>query len=285
MTDNTFFLLCAVQAFLRQVLSQIFEILNIPIQKMHSKTSGGIIFFHLKRTLMRSDLYIVVALISSLVVGCSATPKELTEEKKVPSEPIKVQQPIVTTEPNKNRMVLDFQRQGLRLIHGAGGEIEAIEVNGYAPVWGQSQNAVREAMRVAELEAKKNMNDFLNEEVITSSVTLTMITLNLEKSKDASNTTNLERDRGVAAITTLDEVESLLGNDGKINQASAARSDALGVANQLKTTITTNNKGILTGLFLVDAEVVDGGRNVRATYRWELKGDVARQQVRDLMRR
>lgn len=234
---------------------------------------------------MRSHIYFVAAPIAAFVIGCSSSPKEQAQDKKATAEPVIVEQQPGTSETSKNRMVLDFQRQGLRLIHGSNGEIEAIEVNGYAPVWGQSQNAVREAMRVAELEAKKSMNDFLNEEVITSSVTLTMISLNLEKSKDASNTTNLERDRGVAAITTLEEVESLLSNDGKINQASAERSDALGVANLLKTTITTNNKGILTGLFLVDAEVVDGGRNVRATYRWELKGNVARQQVRDLMRR
>jgi len=234
---------------------------------------------------MRSHIYFVAATIAAFVIGCSSSPKEQAQDKKATAEPVIVEQQPATSETSKNRMVLDFQRQGLRLIHGSNGEIEAIEVNGYAAVWGQSQNAVREAMRVAELEAKKSMNDFLNEEVITSSVTLTMISLNLEKSKDASNTTNLERDRGVAAITTLEEVESLLSNDGKINQASAERSDALGVANLLKTTITTNNKGILTGLFLVDAEVVDGGRNVRATYRWELKGNVARQQVRDLMRR
>lgn len=234
---------------------------------------------------MRSYLVYLAAPLAALVIGCSSSPKDKAQESSVPAEPVAVQQPVSTPEPTKNRLVLDFQRQGLRLIHGASGEIEAIEVNGYAPVWGQSQNAVREAMRVAELEAKKSMNDFLNEEVITSSVTLTMISLNLEKSKDASNSTDLQRDRGVAAVTTFDEVESLLSNDGKVNQASAVRSDALAVANHLKTTITTNNKGILTGLFLVDAEVVDGGRNVRATYRWERKADNARRTVRDLMKR
>lgn len=234
---------------------------------------------------MRSYPVYLAAPLAALVIGCSSTPKEQAQDNTPPTAPVMVQPQAPTTEPAKNRMVLDFQRQGLRLIHGASGEIEAIEVNGYAPVWGQSQNAVREAMRVAELEAKKSMNDFLNEEVITSSVTLTMISLNLEKSKDASNSTDLQRDPGVAAVTTLDEVESLLSNDGKVNQASAERSNALAVANHLKTTITTNNKGILTGMFLVDAEVVDGGRNVRATYRWERKGDNARREVRDLMKR
>lgn len=88
---------------------------------------------------MRSHLYFVAAPVAAFVMGCSSAPKEQAQEKTPPAAPVVVQQPGSTPEPAKNRLVLDFQRQGLRLIHGASGEIEAIEVNGYAPVWAQSK--------------------------------------------------------------------------------------------------------------------------------------------------
>lgn len=63
------------------------------------------------------------------------------------------------------------------------------------------------------------------------------------------------------------------------------RSDAVKIASELKTTITVNNKGILGGLYLVNSEVIDGGKSVRATYRWDRRGAQDRREIRDLMRR
>ena len=56
---------------------------------------------------------------------------------------------------SEQRVQSDFKRQGVRVIYSLTGELQAIETTGYAPVWGNSQNAAREAYRVAELEAKK----------------------------------------------------------------------------------------------------------------------------------
>ena len=61
--------------------------------------------------------------------------------------------------------------------------VEAIEATGYAPVWGNSMNAARESYRVAELEAKKSLNDFINKETITSTTSVRMISKNLEQAE------------------------------------------------------------------------------------------------------
>ena len=73
----------------------------------------------------------------------------------------------------------DFARQGISIKYSLwSGAVESIEVIGYAPVWGNSGNARREAYRVAELEAKKTLNDFISQESISSSKSVNIISRN-----------------------------------------------------------------------------------------------------------
>ena len=226
---------------------------------------------------------VVVSLVTLMLAGCASTSKEESKSaSKTESTPQATNQ---ESRGESARAVLEFKRLGLRLIHSPMGQIEAIEATGYAPVWSASQNAIREANRVAELEAKKIINDFINDETITSGVTVTMISRNIEKAVDWKNVTNLERDASVSALTTDQEVDIPLTSAGETNSVDSNRSDAVKIASELKTTITVNNKGILGGLYLVTSEVVDGGKSVRATYRWDRRGAQDRREIRDLMRK
>lgn len=183
---------------------------------------------------------------------------------------------------SEQRVVNDFKRQGVRVIMGTFGGLEAIETTGYAPVWGSSQNAVREAYRVAELEAKKSLNDFINSENIRSTTSVKMISRNLEKARDnkVNNiATNRARDE-VAAVTDDSEVA---GGDTNTERNTATRNDALNIASRVSTEITVKSQGILGGLRLVEGEVINDGRNVRVVYRWEQKHEEARKQIRRLM--
>jgi hypothetical protein len=226
---------------------------------------------------------VVVSLVTLMLAGCASTSKEEPKSaSKAESTPQATNQ---ESRGESARAVLEFKRLGLRLIHSPMGQIEAIEATGYAPVWSASQNAIREANRVAELEAKKIINDFINDETITSGVTVTMISRNIEKAVDRKNVTNLERDASVSALTTDQEVDVPLTSAGGTNSVGSNRSDAVKIASELKTTITANNKGILGGLYLVNSEVVDGGKSVRATYRWDRRGAQDRREIRDLMRK
>jgi hypothetical protein len=44
-----------------------------------------------------------------------------------------------------------------------------------------------------------------------------------------------------------------------------------------------NNRGILGGLYLVEGEVINDGKNVRVVYRWDRKSNATRPVLRNLM--
>ena len=114
---------------------------------------------------------------------------------------------------SEQRLSNDFKRLGVRITYTLGGEVDSIETTGYAPVWGNSQNAAREAFRVAELEAKKSLNDFINRESIASTTSVAMISKNLEQAKDNKTNkfaTNKSRDVVVEETSDEDVKETLL---------------------------------------------------------------------------
>ena len=180
--------------------------------------------------------------------------------------------------------VSDFKSKGIKLFYDTNGRIEAIEVTGYAAVWGNSMNSAREAYRVAELEAKKSLNDFINKETITSSVSVRMISQNLERASD-QNTNRFASNKAPSDDLIALDTETTADKGDATNQAenTAVRNNALRVASVLNTTITTTNRGILGGLYLKQGRNVDGGRAVEVTMRWDRRHNQSRQQLRNLM--
>lgn len=182
---------------------------------------------------------------------------------------------------SEQRLVSDFKRQGVRVIYTITGGLEAIEATGYAPVWGNSPSAAREAFRVAELEAKKAVNDFINSETVQSNMSVQMISRNLEKAND--NKANNFASNQPVGITSDEE---LLGDtqpgSGTMNN-TALRNDALSIASRVSTSISIQNQGIISGLYLLEGRVIDRGRNVQVVYRWDRKHSDARKTVRSLM--
>jgi len=224
---------------------------------------------------------LAVAILATLGLGaCSST--KVANMGPGTNLPTGTQQAI-----SEQRLSSDFKREGIRITYTLSGEVDSIETTGYAPVWGNSQNAAREAFRVAELEAKKSLNDFNNRETITTSKSVTMISKNLEQARDNKTNkfaTNKNRDE-VSAVATDEEVTAK--DEGELNREenTAVRNDALRIASQVRTTITVNNRGILGGLYLVEGEVINNGKNVRVVYRWDRKSEAARSVLRGLMAR
>lgn len=192
---------------------------------------------------------------------------------------------------SEQRLENDFKRQGVKVIYSLGGNLEAIEVTGYAPVWGSSQNAAREAYRVAELEAKKSLNDFINRETIRSTTSVKMISKNLEKAQDNKTNkfaTNRGRDMVDSAVTDEDipvaDAPKVADSDNVNSQENTAvRKDALSIASRVQNTITVRNQGIIGGLYLVEANPINDGKNVRVVMRWDQKHTEVRKQVRGMM--
>ncbi len=179
----------------------------------------------------------------------------------------------------------DFKRQGVKIIYSLGGEVEAIEVTGYAAVWGGSQNAAREAFRVAELEAKKSLNDFINKESIRSSTSVKMISQNLEQAKDNKTNSFSSNKSGPGDELVAVDAETTTSASKENNQEenTAVRNDALKIASRVNTTITVQNRGIIGGLYLVEGQVINDGKNVQVVMRWDKKHNASRLQVRNMM--
>lgn len=215
-----------------------------------------------------------VAAVMLVITGCSSTGNTGSNTS------------ATTAIADQRLAVNDFKRQGIRIGYTLSGEIDFIETTGYAPVWGSSQNAAREAFRVAELEAKKSLNDFINKETISSAVSVRMISQNLEQAKDQrTNSFSTNRTgRGEDELVALDE-PAPQGENKETRQEdnTAVRNDALKIASRVSTTITTQNRGILAGLYLVEGRVINDGKNVQVTYRWDRKSNAGRQQLRNLM--
>jgi hypothetical protein len=167
----------------------------------------------------------------------------------------------------------EFKTKGVRIYYTLLGNVEAIEATGYAAVVGNSASAARESYRVAELEAKKSLSDFINQEAITSTTSIRMISQNLERAEDKTSTQS--NSDLIASDSNLSTKSS--------QDNSAVRNDALKIASTLQTTITTQNKGILAGLYLKESAVLDGGRSVMVVMRWDQKHNDSRKQIRNLM--
>jgi hypothetical protein len=180
----------------------------------------------------------------------------------------------------------EFARQGVTIKYSLwSGAVESIEVVGYAPVWGNSQNALRESFRVAELEAKKSLNDFINRENITSKTSVRMISSNLEQANDNKKnnfTTNIIKSSDDSDVAADLDPQKNAGSSSKEDN-TAVRKDALRIATTVNNTITTQNAGILSGLYLVKGEVINSGKNVKVVYRWDRKSNAVRPQIRAMM--
>lgn len=211
--------------------------------------------------------------------GCSSTNKSADVSPGIPAgAQIAISEQLAVSE---------FKRKGIKVVYSLTGKLEAIEATGYAPVWGRSQNSVRESYRIAELEAKKSINDFINQEVIKTESAVRTISRNIERARDnKTNNFATNRNRDVVASITDDE-DSKSDDDHNYNREmnTAVRNDAISIATVVNNTIHIRNQGILSGLYLVEGDIVEGGRVVRAVYRWDQKHTSVRNDIRNQMSR
>lgn len=223
---------------------------------------------------------LALAVVAALgITACSSTKTSLDVSNQGSAIPAGTQQAI-----SEQRLASEFKRQGIRVIYSRRGELEAMETTGYAPVWGNSQNAAREAFRVAELEAKKSLNDFINNETIRSTTSVQMISKNLENATDnKTNNFATNRNRDTVSSVAIDEETPKANGEVNREENTAVRKDALQIATRVNTTITTNNHGILSGLYLVEGDVINSGKTVRVVYRWDVKHQPVRMQLRNMM--
>jgi hypothetical protein len=229
---------------------------------------------------------ILVIAMSSLVatlIGCSSTKVADVGAGQGVTPSASAVTPIA----DQRLAVNDFKKDGVKIIYSLAGNIEAIEVTGYASAWGGSHASAREAFRVAELEAKKSLNDFINKETIATTTSVVMISENLEHAKDNNaNKFSSNKSGDSDELVAVDEdptVKAKVAEGGKSIENEAIRNNAYKIASTLKTTITNSNRGILSGLYLKEGFMIDDGRAVRVVMRWDKKNNAVRLEVGKMM--
>ena len=228
------------------------------------------------------------------LTACGSTKTQTASGPAVPMTPVTAPvvgaaQPMAMTTPTQaisdQVAVSDFRRRGIKIIYSLTGNLEAIEVTGYAPIWGRSQMSVREAYRVAELEAKKSLNDFINQETILSDTAVSMMSRNLERARDLK-VNDFPTNRPQDLIATVEDDLAPTASPGANTRQpinTGSRTDAFKIATEVHNNIQTRNQGILSGLFLKEGTVIDNGRTVQAVYRWDQKHNQIRTNVRHQM--
>jgi hypothetical protein len=179
---------------------------------------------------------------------------------------------------SEQRAASDFKREGVRMIYSLTGNLEAVEAVGYAPVWGNSQNAVQSAYEVAYVMAKDRMSSFLHPETITSKRVVDTISKNLEKARDNKTNKFATNKTNDFAFETSDTEAA---REGEINREenTAVRNDALNIASNIRTTVSVQRSGILGGVVFKDGRVINDGKNVQVLVRWDRKDNTQRRVV------
>ena len=212
-------------------------------------------------------LAISVALV---LAGCSSTRKNASVE----SAPI--------TAINAQKLTSSFKRQGIKIewscAFGTGmfgisdamcvkGEIQAIEVTGYANSFGNSEALRERAFIAAEMDAKARLIRFMNEGVSTSNFSNT-ITKNVEKAQDR-----------IKNRINADEAVEMSDQDAGKDTNFAIRENNNEVVRTLSESIRNNAEGKIRGAVLKDADIIDR-QTVRAVIRWEHSNDRAALYMR-----
>jgi PBP1b-binding outer membrane lipoprotein LpoB len=194
-----------------------------------------------------------------VLAGCSSTSKNASVE----SAPI--------TAINAQKLTSSFKRQGIKIewscAYGTGmfgmsdalcvkGEIQAIEVTGYANSFGNSEALRERAFIAAEMDAKARLIRFMNEGVGSNNFAQT-VTKNVEKAQD----------RIKNRIRADEEVE-MSDQDAMKDTNFAIRENTNEVVRTLSESIRNNAEGKLRGTMLKEADIVDR-QTVRAVIRWD----------------
>jgi hypothetical protein len=223
-----------------------------------------------QKQMKKTALYLTLAMALGLT-ACSST--KVADVGSGTAVPPGTQQAI-----SEQRAASDFKREGVRLIYSFTGNLEAVEAVGYAPVWGNSQNAVQQAYEVAYVMAKDRMSSFLHPETITSKRVVDTISKNLEKARDNKTNKFATNNKNDFSFETSDTEAARAGEVNR-EENTAVRNDALNIASNIRTTVSVQRSGILGGVVFKDGKIINDGRNVQVLVRWDRKDNSQRRTV------
>ena len=217
---------------------------------------------------------ILVTAVALILSACSST-------KPGSAEPSGSVTPIYS-----QKLSTNFTRKGIKMewecAWGTGafgltdavcskGAIKAIEVTDYAPSFGNSEVNREQAFRVAEMRAKARLRQFIQEDVNTTQVKTTL-SKNVEKAND----------RIKQRISANEQVD--MSDDEATRETNwAVRENTNETVQTVTETVRVNAGGILRGLYIKDAVIVDR-QTVQVTLRWDKDSEKASEYFRNRFR-
>ena len=172
----------------------------------------------------------------------------------------------------------DFTDQGIKIYYTMFGNIEKIEVTGYAPVWKGNYTIV------AEADAMDKLVKFVHGKNVSSSRRVQVIANVLDHARD--NTLNTFKTAD-GSIALTDKQADALPPDTGIDREQRENT-ALRIAERMDRTIvntvnTITSSGRLTAVYKVRDSVSSDGKTYFAVYTWSEKDQKTAEYIRNRM--
>lgn len=201
-----------------------------------------------------------------LIAGCNGTTD--IKPDKDPSAEVNKPKPVST--------VFNRPKGPTQIEFGMDGQFVSITATGTAPIAGNNAYSIEQAVTTATLRAKRNLSEFLTEEMNTQR-TINVISHTVQKSKE--NTLNGMIDTPIVINDDLfdingnPELEDAINNpNGTDVQApeitgypGAPNTNEQKVAETVKENIVAQTKNILRGVYVIEEKVNPEGRTVHVT--------------------
>ena len=172
----------------------------------------------------------------------------------------------------------DFTDQGIKIYYSMFGNLEKIEVTGYAPVWKGNYTVV------AEADAMDKLVKFVHGKNVSSSRRVQVIANVLDHARDDTLNSFKTADGNIAITDT--QAANLPADTGidKEQRENTARRIADRMDRTIVNTVNTiTSSGRLTAVYKVRDSVSSDGRTYFATYTWSEKDQKTAEYVRNRM--
>ena len=204
----------------------------------------------------------------SLMSGCSFLNQTKVEPDKDPSAEVNKPKPVST--------VFNRPQGPTQVEFGVDGTFQSITATGTAPIAGNNAYSIEQAITVATLRAKRNLSEFLTEEMNTQR-TINVISHTVQKSKE--NTLNGMIDTPIVINDDLFDINGNLAMEDAVNNPNsdgiqapeltgypgAPNTNEQKVAETVKENIVAQTKNILRGVYVLDEKINQEGRTVNVT--------------------
>jgi len=175
----------------------------------------------------------------------------------------------------EQRLSTNFRKEGIKIDWTITGKLKAIEVTGYAPANGNTEFQQDAAFDAAELDAKAKLTRFLHEGISSSRVSNT-ISRNIEKARDVTR----NKIKGGDDAVTMSDTEAAQTKPAEDNQNVATRDNTNDTTRTLIKKISEEARGILSGVYVKDTDIMGDGRTVKVVIRWDRDSQNAVKELR-----